>query len=159
MIGFLCVLPQDQLARNLVNDGEDRSQGLPKVFNPAATSSKDASARSLPLRRSGGERAASCGERSSGCARGESSGSGKGVFGTPAHPTRVGLQSQRARRLIAHPTPRQLHHQAAHVPIPGARNSLIVGRVAALVRRGHQAGQGTSFPPVLDLPPAEDLGG
>jgi hypothetical protein len=36
-----------------------------------------------------------------------------------------------------------LDHQAAHVFIAGARDALIVRRIAALIRRRHQADQGT----------------
>ena len=65
---------------------------------------------------------------------------------------------QRAGLLIVHPTPGQLHHQAAHVLVAGARDSLVVVRVATLIGRRDQADQRPQFAAIPNLSPAKDLG-
>src|SRR5262245_15664222 len=60
--------------------------------------------------------------------------------------------------LIPHPTPCELHHQTAHVFVPGARVALVVRALAALIWGGNQAHQATELSSVLNLAPPKDLG-
>ena len=61
--------------------------------------------------------------------------------------------------LVPDPAPGQLHHEAPHMFIAGARDALIVCTLAALIRGRYQTHQAGQLPPVLNLPPPKDFCG
>src|SRR6266849_8934368 len=64
---------------------------------------------------------------------------------------------QGAVRLVPDPTPGELHHEATHMLIARARDALIVGALATLIRGRHQAHQAAQLPPVFNLSPPKDF--
>ena len=66
---------------------------------------------------------------------------------------------QRTIRLVANPAPGELHHEASHMLIPGARDALIMVALAALIWGRHEADQAGQLPPIFDVPPPKDFGG
>jgi hypothetical protein len=73
--------------------------------------------------------------------------------------TGVETSGQRRVRLIAHRARGELHDQSTHMPMPGARDALIVHALPALIRGRHQSHQAAQLATILNLPPAKQFRG
>ena len=77
--------------------------------------------------------------------------------GPPRAEVRAVPLRERALRLVAEPTPRQLDRHVPHVAVARLADPLLVMLRPALVRRRHEPGQRPDLAPVAERAPAEEL--